>query len=406
MDDRHLRRRFHDAIGDEHTPPELAGQTRASLKRQIEAGQGGPPQAAAIAAVLLVVAILSSLLAVGIVRWSHGAATTTPGQLATPSQTASPSQNVRTAKVYIQGSAGWRAVDWAGGLHGTIGSAQVGMPIQSPDGSRLIWEHQGIWQMVDSAGKVLLTPDLSRSREFTWADDSSGICVVNVNHENPPNGGSYELDFYSVNGGRRQISSVTTDKGPNIAACSAARSRVVIATASGKKDPVTGQFTITFGELDVIDFTSGSVLSRQQFPTGTPSAEVRSIAVSHDGSFAAVATQSQMRIYELADHKVVAQVFGLAPLAFSWDDQLIVAIRPTYHAQVLRVSTGQVVWSDPVSRSTQGAVGNPGGSDVMLVTTGGRLYDLVVVSSTGSSKVIAADVLPDQIAPCTNCSAF
>lgn len=313
------------------------------------------------------------------------------------------------AVVYFQRAPvnGWQAVDWKGTLRGSVGSDRVGNPYQSPDGSRLVWSPEGVWQIVDKSGRVLSVLDLSRSRGFTWADDSSGICVLNVINANPPNGGSYQLEFVSAMGGSRTITSLTTQKGPNVAACSPAAGRVVVTTASGYKDPSTMLMRITFGEFRVIDFKTGSVTLQQAFPVGSPSTEVSSVAVSHDGSVAALAMQAQTTIVNLLNGQVVSRANGVTPLAFSWDGKLLAVDETGNRGGVLSPSTGQVVWSDSVAnRVTQGAVPNPGGSDVMLFVTGGGLNDLLVVSAGGTARVIAKDVFPDQIAPCSNCSAF
>ena len=78
--------------------------------------------------------------------------------------------------------------------------------------------------------------------------------------------------------------------------------------------------------------------------------------------------------------------------------------------ELIDVPTGQVVWIDPTAEVTQGAASEPDGSDVMMFVTTGGLSDLVVVSAgTGTgvvARVIARNVLPDQVAPCFNCSAF
>jgi outer membrane protein assembly factor BamB len=322
--------------------------------------------------------------------------------------TTSPATSAATV-VYFQRApvTGWQAIDWMGKLHGSVGSDRVGNPYQSPDGSRLLWSPQGIWQIVDRSGRLQSVPDLSRSRGFTWADDSSGVCVLNVLSDNPPNGGSYQLTFISATGGSRTIASLTTQKGPNVAACSPAAGRVVITTASGYKDPSTMLMRITFGELRVLDFKSGSVVFQQAFPVGNVRAEVNSVAVTHDGSFAALGTQTQTTIVNLLNGQLGSSANGVTPLAFSWDGKLLAVDGTDNRGEVLNASTGQVIWRESVTnRVTQGAVPNPAGSEVMLFVTGGGLNDLLVVGAGGTAHVVAKDVFPDQIAPCTNCSAF
>jgi hypothetical protein len=253
--------------------------------------------------------------------------------------------------------------------------------------------------MVDASGTGLATSDL-RSRGVAWADDSSGICVLNVITENPPDGGSYDLVFYSATGGARTIASLTTSEGPNVAACSPSAGRVVITTASSV-------YNTAFGELIVIDFKTGTVL--QRFPLGARGArltEVDAVVVSHDGSLGAIATQTQTTIVNLLNDQVVARVNSVVwpPLAFSWDDQLlVVGGGPKALGELVSVSTGEVVWSDSVDRMTQGAVADPRSSDVMLFVTTGGPTDLLVVSSSGQSKVIATKVFPDAAGPCLIC---
>jgi hypothetical protein len=300
----------------------------------------------------------------------------------------------------------WQAVDWNGKFHGSVGTDRVGIPLQSPDGSRLLWSPEGVWQFVDNKGHLLSVPDLSRSREITWSDDSSGVCVLNGLTFNSTGGGSSQLVFVSATGGSRNITSLTTRKGPNIAACSPAANRVVITAASGYKDPRTMLRRVTFDELRVIDFQTGKVAFRQSTPIGKPATEVSSIVVSHDGSFAALGTQSQTTIVNLSNGQIVSRASAVIPLAFSWDTKLLAVFQASNRGAVLSPSTGQVVWKESVAdRVTQGAVPKPGGSDLMLFVTGGDLDDLLVVSPGGSSRIVAKGVFPDQIAPCFDCSA-
>ena len=394
MNEPKLRSKFREAIGDDPMPSDLSSQARHALRRAATTPRPRFGWIPAAVAALLGIAVVASLLAVGEYRRSHAQpATTTP--------------RAPAAIVYFQKApvSGWQAIDWTGTLHGVVGSDHVGIPYQSPDGSRIEWSPQGVWQIVDTKGRVLSTPDLG-GRAMTWADDSSGLCVLKPVKESPPNGGTYRLEFYSTAGGSRTVTSLTTQKGPNVAACSPEAGRVVITTASGYKDPSTELRRITFGELDVIDFNTGAVLLRQAFPIGNALTEVDSVSVSHDGSLAALGTQTQMTIVNLRTNQVVARAGDVTPLAFSWNGKLLVVVGSANRGQVLNASTAQIVWSDPATRVTQGAVPNPRGSEVMLFVTTGGLNDLLVVSADAKAIVVAADVFPDQIAPCSNCSAF
>ena len=318
-----------------------------------------------------------------------------------------PGSSVIRPVVYFQRApvAGWQAVDWQGALHGSIGSDHVGIPYQSPDGSRIAWSPEGVWQIVDKKGNLLSRPDLTKSRSFTWADDSSGICVLNVIDENPPNGGSYRLEFDSATGGARTIATLTTSKGPNVAACSPRAGHVVVTTASGFNDSAS-IFHITFGQLSVVDFATGRMGLDQRFPTGDVADEVNAVTVSHDGALAAVATPTQTTIESLANGAVMAHTEVMTPLAFSWDGKEMAADTGS-RGEVLSVTTGQVVWRDALTnRVTQGAVPDPGGPGLLLVTTTGGLNDLVVLSAAGIERTIAKEVFLPQIAPCSNCSAF
>jgi len=164
---------------------------------------------------------------------------------------------------------------------------------------------------------------------------------------------------------------------------------------------------ITFGELRVLDFKSGSVVYQQAFPVGNIRAEVNSVAVAHDSSFAALGTQTQTTIVNLLNGQLGSRANGVTPLTFSWDGKLLAVDGTDNRGEVFNASTGRVIWSESVaSRVTQGAVPNPAGSEVMLLVTGGGLNDLLVVGAGGTAHVVAKDVFPDQIAPCTNCSAF
>src|ERR1700686_1791327 len=193
---------------------------------------------------------------------------------------------VASPVLYVQHSPGWQLIDWTGKAEGRIGSDHVGIPYQSPDGSRLAWQPQGDWQVVDLQGKLLSHLDLSRSRSIAWADDSSGLCVVRGLTDNqPPGAGPYVLDFVSATSGKsKAITPFTIGMGPDIAACSPTSGRVVIVTASGYKAPSTMQLVITFGDLRVIDLKTGSIALSQPFPIGSRSSEGSWAAVSPAGA--------------------------------------------------------------------------------------------------------------------------
>lgn len=296
----------------------------------------------------------------------------------------------------------WEAVDWSGASGPPLTSDRVGTPYQSPDGSRVLWSPQGDWQIVDRRGQVVSRPDFTGVIELTWADDSSGICVFNQTtpHE-------FALEFKPANGGSRTIETITAIAPPNVAACSPAVGRIVTTSATGYKDPRTMLQRITFHDLRVIDFTSGKVLLEQTFPVGSISTEVNSVVVSHDASLAAIGTWAATTVINLSTGRPVSRTPGANALAFSWDGTELAATAFGYRGRLLRVLTGQVVWSDPEpGRVTQGAASNPLGSDVMFLVTGGELNDLLVVAPTGTQSVVAHNVFLDQLTPCFSCSAF
>lgn len=343
----------------------------------------------------------TAVLVVGAVAVLVGAACQT-GNPPTP-------RSLNPPVIYVQRSPGWQPIDWTGKPQGLIGSDKVGMPYQSPDGSRVAWQPQGEWQVVDRKGKLLSRLDLSRSRSVEWADDSSGLCVIRqVNDSQPPRAGEYELDFVSAtSGASKMLAPFTIAMGPDIAACSPSLGRIVIVSASGYKDPKTLQIVITFGVVRVIDLKAGTVIFSQVLPLGNRSSEVRSIAVSHDGALAALQTEAGTRIVDLTTGTVVRTLDALAPLSFSWDDARLAVSAAPNRGEVIDIATGDPLWTDPVaSRVTQGAVANPGDGELMLWVTSGGLNDLVVVSARGTDHAIARNVFTAQVGPCPNCSAF
>ncbi len=317
---------------------------------------------------------------------------------------------VASPVVYVEHSPGWQLIDWTGKAEGLIGSDHVGIPYQSPDGSRVAWQTEGDWQVVNRNGKLLSPLDLSRSRSIAWADDSSGLCVVRELTDNQPAGaGPYLLDFVSASSGKsKTIASFTTAMGPDIAACSPTSGRVVILSASGYKDPSTMQLVITFGDLRVIDLKTGAIAFSQAFPIGSRSSEVSWIAVSHDGAVAALQTQGGTRIVDLTSGRVLRTIDAVVPWSFSWDNARLAADGGPSHnrGEVVDTSTGRLLWTDSVAgRVTQGAMAEPGVGDLMLFTTSGGLSDLVVVSAGGAYRTIAKNVFPAQVGPCPSCSA-
>lgn len=324
---------------------------------------------------------------------------------ATPTPT--PASTVPVVYFERPPSDAWQAVDWNGTLHGLlpvqgIGTG-IGIPQQSPDGSRLLWPTNDVYELLDRRGQLLSVPDLSTNRGVTWADDSSGICTLDYT---TPTGHSYRLDFKPATGGSRTIATFSTAVGPDIAACSPKAGLVVVTTATGYKDPATELRRVTFGELLVIDFKSGNVLHRQAFPVGPASTVISSVAVSHDGALAALGTQTYTTVVNLASGQTVARFRGVTALAFSWDGTLLAVATNLNHGELLRPATGQVVWSDPqASRFAQGGAPNPEGSDVMFLLTTGSLDDLFVVAAGGATRIVARDVFVGELVPCADCSA-
>jgi hypothetical protein len=393
-----IRHKMHEALDVEQPDSRLRSRILSSLpagelpKRWV--GRLSFRWAGGLVAALLAVAVVAGLL------YSRAA-------LSPPHSTGTAAPPV----VYIQRSPGWQLIDWTGKAQGLIGSEQVGNPYQSPDGSRVAWQPQGDWQVVDRKGKVLSHLDLSRSRSIAWADDSSGLCVIRqLNDNQPPGAGPYVLDFVSAtSGASKMIASFTIGMGPDIAACSPTSGRVVIVSASGFKDPRTMQEVITFGALRVIDLKTGTVAFSQAFPVSNRSSEVNWIVVSHDGAFAALQTETETRIVDLTSGRVVLTMDSLVPWSFSWDDaRLAVGAGPIQsRGEVVDISNGHLLWTDSVAgRVTQGAVAEPGAGDLMLFVTTGEFTDLVVVTASGAYRTIAKNVFPVQIGPCPNCSAL
>jgi hypothetical protein len=350
----------------------------------------------------------TAVLALGVVTLLGAACQSSgvPAARATDSESSTPAP-----VVYVQQSQGWELIDWTGKAHGLIGSDRVGNPYQSPDGSRVLWQPESDWQVVDRNGSVLSHIDLTQSRSIAWADDSSGLCVVRqVTDDQAPGAGAYVLDFVSATSGQsRRIASFTIGMGPDIAACSPSSGRVVITSARGFKDPKTLQMVVAFGDLRVLDLRTGAVAFTETLAVGKPSSEVSRIAVSHDGAFAALETATETSIVDLAGGRVVRTLGAVAPSSFSWDDaRLAVDAGPTESTgQVIDIATGHVVWIDSVAgRVTQGAMGEPGANDLMLFVTSGQLDDLLVISPNGADHTIATNVFTAQVGPCPDCSAF
>jgi hypothetical protein len=182
----------------------------------------------------------------------------------------------------------------------------------------------------------------------------------------------------------------------------------VILTVSGYKDPSTMQQVITFGDLRVIDLDTGAVTFSQAFPIGSRFSEVSWVAVSHDAAVAALQTQAGTKIVNLTSGRVMRTFDVLVPWSFSWDHARLAADGgPTRNSgEIVDISTGQLLWTDSVAgRVTQGAIAEPGRSDLMLFTTSGGLSDLVVVAAGGAFRTIATNVFTAQVGPCPTCGA-
>lgn len=293
---------------------------------------------------------------------------------------------------------GWQAVDWTGRVQRPIGSDRVGIPYQSPDGSRLIWSPEGEWQFVDWTGKTVSQLDLSRARSFTWADDASGMCVA---RDDASTRGSYQLDFETTAGVSRSVTSFHAASRPNIVACSPRAGRIVIATAQRNNSAAV---QVTFDQIIVVDIKTGSA---QTSRIANIAMDVNALVVSHDGTEGALATSTETTILNLLTGSSIRQLPGVTPLAFSWDARLVALATSTNRGELESVSTGQVIWSDDVSkRVTQAAIPDPASPSVMLVTTSGALDDLVVISPSGAARTIAKGVFPAQTTPCSICSAI
>ena len=280
----------------------------------------------------------------------------------------------------------WRAIDWSGTVRGPLGVSGVGTPFQSPDGSRILWEQNGNFQIINQQGHVFA--NWYGSTSAAWADDSSGLCVVDYASVSP---GVYQVDFLPLSGPVKTITSFRTALQIDIAACSPSKGRVTIATYSEIKDRVSQVRKLSFGELLSIDFSTG-VVANLPFPIGGPGAVTYHVA-SHDGTYVALLEASGTTVVDLSTGATVLVVQGLTPLAFSWDHSLLAGSLADNRGQLVHVPTGEVAWTDSQpSRVTQGALPNPRGSTVMFLTTTGGLYDLVVVGNDGRARVVATNV--------------
>lgn len=319
-----------------------------------------------------------------------------------PSQ---PSTNVGAVPViYVQQppSDVWHALDWSGRIRSGISIRQVGNPYQSPDGSRLLWPQQDSSAIADANGKVISKVDLSLTRGLAWADDNSGICVINVVNQQPDGSGTFQLLFQPVVGDSRPITALSLTAGPNVSACSPGGGRVVITTASGHGD--LGNLKVLFHELIVVDFRSGAQIAKRTFPSSRQGV-VSSIVVSHDGSVAALGSDAGTSLLDVTKDQLASGPNGITPVAFSWNDVLLVGDDSSNHGLILNSKTGEVIWRDQSNRVTQGAAANPDTSDMMLFTTTGELTDLLVVAPNGHAQMIATEVFPAQAVPCNSCSA-
>jgi hypothetical protein len=354
-----------------------------------------------MAAILATFTLL--LAAIGCNQAATGSAPAPTFPAATASPLPTPSPDVPVIYFDRPPSDAWQVVDWNGTLHGVLPVPGIGTPQQSPDGSRLLWPSQSDYEFMDRRGQPLAIPDLSTNRGMTWADDSSGICTVDYVTEL---GHSYRLNFRPATGGSRNIATFSTPVGPDVAACSPTSGVVVVTTASGYKDHATQLHRTTFGELLVIDFTNGKVLRRQSFPSRGASV-VTTVVVSHDGSLAALATQSTTTVVNLKSGQTVAHFRNVIPLTFSWDGSLLAGQTNTNQGELVSSATGHVVWRDTeAGRVTQSAAPNPGGSEVMFLVTRGELDDLLVVAPSGATRIVARDAFLGSLVPCADCSAF
>lgn len=308
--------------------------------------------------------------------------------------------------VYFQQApiTGWQALDWSGHILPSIGSDNVGTPYQSPDGSRLAWAPQGNWSIVDNKAHLLTTPDLSGSREFTWADDSSGLCLV---LEALPDAAPTDLSFVSVSGSTRRVAHLANARAANVIACSQESQTLVVDSAVMIEAPNSGPREVLIRDLVVVGLETGAVLSHQTFPVdpGSPTA-VTSIAVAHDGSLAALGRQSGVSVVDLRSGAIVDQIAGIKPLAFSWDGKQLAASDSTGRGEVVESSSGRLLWRDGAERRSQSAIAEPGAASLMFVAATATLYDLTIVSTDGHARTVATDVEPAQATPCSDCSAY
>lgn len=334
-----------------------------------------------------------------------GATVAAAGLLTACQTTPAPQPALPGPLIYFQRApiAGWQSVDWSGKVRVAIGTDHVGIPYQSPDGSRLVWSSSdGNWQIVDRTGKRLRALDLNNLVGYAWADDSSGLCLVRALTGGAPDvGGKYELEYVGTDGGSRTIATFSANRGPNVAACSPSAGRISVTTASGYKDPRTEMHVTNFGELLIVDFKSGSVVRRQTIP-----ATVRRIVVSHDAVEAAFTMDSTTEVVNLSDGNVVADIPGVSPPTFSWDGSRLAVAVENNRGRVIGLPRGDIIWSDSRGEVAQGAVAQPNGTGFMFMVTTAELNYLVVVSAGGRARILASNVFVGQLAPCADCSAY
>jgi hypothetical protein len=149
------------------------------------------------------------------------------------------------------------AIDWSGQVRGGLvlpGSMYaLGTVIPSPDGQRLLIEHNSAYSVLSAQGQVVASFPGSNTREWVgWSDDDAHVCAVRNTGDT-----AADLLLMTAGGPTRKVTSIHWPRGnggPSAEVCSVANDVAVLSVSLG--DDAAGHVV----EIKVVRLSTGAVL--------------------------------------------------------------------------------------------------------------------------------------------------
>jgi hypothetical protein len=247
---------------------------------------------------------------------------------------------------------GWDGTRYAQLQLGTLTGSQA---IQSPDGSKLIFDNVVYDRATGSTTQLPFVAN--KGTQVMWADDSAHICALHpLGDSQQPGGTTDELDLVVPGGATRVVAQIGHDEAQAFAllrSCSVAKDVAIVAQRA----------VMPISDVWVIRISTGAIIRHVAYQQG---AEPGIVVASPNGSLVATVGSTTTDIADTGTGSTVAHLNGHA-VAFSGDGNVL-----ALDDRVVDWRTGHTLWLVPAGFSVIFVLAEPGGSAVALDLMAGQ----------------------------------